>query len=132
MNTDIDERIVDFLENQKEYFSKTFFGTREITDAVGLTIYQTRGHLEVLQSSGVVEKINSGRGRPGMWRLHWAYYRKSCFSVISYGPIRIFAEPVGEAPNRGIVLRKYYFWHCKYQSICIFGCRKSVVCMVNK
>ncbi len=69
MDTDIDERIVDFLENQKEYFSKTFFSTREIADAVGLTIYQTRGHLEVLQSSGVVEKINSGRGRPGMWRL---------------------------------------------------------------
>nr|WP_305764303.1 FaeA/PapI family transcriptional regulator [Escherichia coli] len=44
------------MENQKEYFSKTFFSTREIADAVGLTIYQSRGHLEVLQSSGVVEK----------------------------------------------------------------------------
>lgn len=56
MNKDIDERIVEFLECQKELFSKTFFGTREIVDAVGLTIYQARGHLEVLQSSGVVEK----------------------------------------------------------------------------
>ncbi|HBC0990034.1 TPA: faeA-like family protein [Escherichia coli] len=69
MNKDIDERIVDFLENQKGSFSKTFFSTREIADAVGLTIYQARGYLEVLQSSDVVEKINSGRGRPGQWRL---------------------------------------------------------------
>lgn len=69
MNKDIDERIVEFLECQKELFSKTFFGTREIADAVGLTIYQARGHLEVLQSSGVVEKINSGHGRSGQWRL---------------------------------------------------------------
>ncbi len=69
MNKDIDEHIVEFLENQKKHFSKTFFSTREIGDAVGLTIYQARGYLEVLQSSGVVEKANSGRGRPGMWRL---------------------------------------------------------------
>ncbi|EBV5179250.1 hypothetical protein DO692_23120 [Salmonella enterica subsp. enterica serovar Carmel] len=40
-----------------------------MADAVGLTIYQTRGYLEVLQSSSVVEKINSGRGRSGVWRL---------------------------------------------------------------
>ncbi len=69
MHTDIDERIVDFLDNQKKHFSKTFFSTREIADAVGLTIYQARGYLEVLQSSSVVEKVNSGRGRPGVWRL---------------------------------------------------------------
>ncbi|HBC5825882.1 TPA: faeA-like family protein [Escherichia coli] len=69
MKKDIDEQIVEFLENQKKYFSKTFFSTREIADAVGLTIYQLRGCLEILQSSGVVEKVNSGRGRPGQWRL---------------------------------------------------------------
>ncbi|EAA4608366.1 faeA-like family protein [Salmonella enterica subsp. enterica serovar Kisangani] len=69
MNKDIDEQVVEFLYNQKKHFSKTFFSTREIADAVGLTIYQTRGYLEVLQSSSVVEKINSGRGRSGVWRL---------------------------------------------------------------
>ncbi|HDD8965294.1 TPA: faeA-like family protein [Escherichia coli] len=69
MNKDINERIVNFLESQKKSFSKTFFSTREIADAVGLTIYQARGHLEVLQSSCVVEKVNSGRGVPGQWRL---------------------------------------------------------------
>lgn len=68
MNKDIDDRIVEFLENQKKSFSKTF-STREIADTAGLTIYQARGYLETLQSSGVVEKVNSGRGRPGMWRL---------------------------------------------------------------
>ena len=68
-NKDTDERIVEFLENQKKSFSKTFFSTREIADATGLTIYQARGYLEGLQSSCVVEKINSGRGVPGQWRL---------------------------------------------------------------
>ncbi|WP_309187455.1 FaeA/PapI family transcriptional regulator [Escherichia marmotae] len=68
-NKDIDEQIVNFLENQKKHFSKKFFSTREIADAVGLTIYQARECLEVLQSSGVVEKANSGRGRPGVWVL---------------------------------------------------------------
>ncbi|OSL65540.1 hypothetical protein EAXG_05124 [Escherichia coli TA054] len=53
----------------KKHFSKTFFSTREIADAVGLTIYQARGYLEVLRSSRVVAKINFGRGRPGVWRL---------------------------------------------------------------
>ncbi|MCU6343569.1 FaeA/PapI family transcriptional regulator [Escherichia coli] len=69
MNKDIDGRIVEFLGNQRKSFRKTFFSTREIADAVGLTIYQARGYLEVLQSSGVVEKVNSGRGKPGQWRL---------------------------------------------------------------
>jgi predicted ArsR family transcriptional regulator len=69
MNKDIDWRIIEFLDNQQKFFHKTFFSTREIADAVGLTIYQTRGCLEVLQSSSVVEKVNSGRGRPGVWRL---------------------------------------------------------------
>ena len=69
MNKSIDERIIEFLDNQRKHFSKTFFSTREIADAVGLTIYQARGYLEVLQSSSVVEKVNSGRGRPGVWRL---------------------------------------------------------------
>ncbi|EFU0743485.1 regulator [Escherichia coli] len=49
--------------------ANTLFSTREIADAVGLTIYQVRGYLEMLQSSGVVEKVNSGRGRAGQWRL---------------------------------------------------------------
>ncbi|WP_175616582.1 FaeA/PapI family transcriptional regulator [Escherichia coli] len=69
MNKDNDERIIEFLENQKKSFGKTFFSTREIADAVGLTIYQVRGYLETLQSSGMVEKVNSGRGRPGQWIL---------------------------------------------------------------
>ncbi len=69
MNKDIDERIVEFLENQKKSFSKTFFSTREIADAVGGTIYQVRGYLEVLQLFDVVEKVNSGRRKPEQWRL---------------------------------------------------------------
>lgn len=49
--------------------TKKTFRTREVADAVGLTIYQARPHLEALQSFGVVEKINSGKGVPGVWGL---------------------------------------------------------------
>ncbi|EFA5471714.1 TPA: faeA-like family protein [Escherichia coli] len=49
--------------------TKKTFRTREVADAVGLTIYQTRLHLEALQSFGVVVKINSGKGVPGIWGL---------------------------------------------------------------
>ena len=69
MNKDIDKRIVDFLDVQRKSFSKTFFSTREIADAVGLTIYQVREYLDVLQSSCVVEKVYPGLGSPGQWRL---------------------------------------------------------------
>lgn len=69
MNTDINERIVEFLDNQKNLSVKHFFSLREIADAVGLKIYQVREYLEVLQLSGVVEKVNSGHGRSGQWRL---------------------------------------------------------------
>lgn len=69
MNKNIDERIVEFLERQRKFFSKTFFSTREIADAVGLTIYQAREYLEVLQLSSVVEKVNFDQGKPDMWRL---------------------------------------------------------------
>ncbi|QCT87616.1 FaeA/PapI family transcriptional regulator [Escherichia sp. E4742] len=69
MNKDNNEQIVGFLESQKKSSRKTSFSTREIADAVGLTIYQARCCLEILQSSCVVEKVNSGRGRPGQWKL---------------------------------------------------------------
>nr|WP_244455438.1 FaeA/PapI family transcriptional regulator [Escherichia coli] len=57
------------MKNQEKSFRKIFFSTREIAGTVGLTIYQTRGYLEALQSSRVVEKANSERGRSVTWRL---------------------------------------------------------------
>ncbi|EFA4889282.1 faeA-like family protein [Escherichia coli] len=57
------------MTHQKNSKGKETFRTREVADAVGLTIYQTRLHLEALQSLDVVEKINSGKGVPGIWRL---------------------------------------------------------------
>ncbi|EHF7976632.1 hypothetical protein J3N82_003980 [Salmonella enterica subsp. enterica serovar Bareilly] len=55
MNKDFDGSIVNFMKDQEESFRKTFFSTREIADAVGLTIYQVREHLDALQSFSVVE-----------------------------------------------------------------------------
>ncbi|CAD5757474.1 FaeA-like protein [Escherichia coli] len=69
MNRDIEKLIINFMEQQKNSVNRTFLSTREIADAVGLTIYQVRGYLEALQSSFVVEKVNYGRGSPGQWRL---------------------------------------------------------------
>ncbi|MCQ1639682.1 FaeA/PapI family transcriptional regulator [Escherichia coli] len=69
MEENIDAKIIDFFERRKKNVSKLLLSTREIADEIGLTIYQTREHLKILQSSYVVEKINSGRGTPGLWRL---------------------------------------------------------------
>lgn len=66
---DIYKEIVEYIVYQKNSGEKETFRTREIADAVGLTIYQARLHLETLQSLGVVEKINSGKGVPGLWEL---------------------------------------------------------------
>ncbi|ENR6343873.1 faeA-like family protein [Escherichia coli] len=62
------------MTHQKFSGGKENFRTREIADAVGLTIYQTRLYLEALQSLGVVEKINSGKGVPGLWELRRRTY----------------------------------------------------------
>lgn len=66
---DIYKEIVEYMASQKNLGINEMFGTREVADAVGLTIYQTRLHLEALQALGVVEKINSGKGVPGVWKL---------------------------------------------------------------
>ncbi|HBM9704215.1 TPA: faeA-like family protein [Escherichia coli] len=65
MNRDIEKLIINFMEQQKKSVNRTFLSTREIADAVGLTIYQVRGYLEALQSSFVVEKVNYGQGISG-------------------------------------------------------------------
>lgn len=64
---EIYKEIVEYMKMSSG--AKKTFRTREVADAVGLTIYQTRLHLEALQSFGVVEKINSGKGVPGVWGL---------------------------------------------------------------
>lgn len=42
---------------------------RDIADAAGLSIYQVRLYLEQLHDVGVLEKVNAGKGVPGLWRL---------------------------------------------------------------
>lgn len=64
---DIYKEIVEYMKMNSG--TKKTFRTREVADAVGLTIYQTRLHLEALRLLDVVEKINSGKGVPGIWRL---------------------------------------------------------------
>ncbi|EEO5568284.1 transcriptional regulator PefI, partial [Salmonella enterica] len=41
----------------------------DIADAAGLSIYQVRLYLEQLHDVGVLEKVNAGKGVPGLWRL---------------------------------------------------------------
>ena len=69
MNTDINDQIIEILKDQKISFSRRLVSTLELEDAVGLSIYQARGCLDTLQLFGVVEKVNTGRGRPGRWGL---------------------------------------------------------------
>lgn len=64
MKPGIDELMREHLENQKKHFGQTLFSTREIADAVGLTISGQRisGNAAVIRSSGE-SKFRSGEGR---------------------------------------------------------------------
>lgn len=66
---DVYKEIISFISCQKNERKVEFLKTREIADAIGLTIYQTRSCLEVLCSLGIVEKINTGKGVSGVWGL---------------------------------------------------------------
>ncbi|WP_371867117.1 FaeA/PapI family transcriptional regulator [Escherichia albertii] len=66
---DVHKEIVDFMMYQMDTRGKESFRTREIADAVGLTIYQALFYLKTLQLFGVVEKVNTGKGVSGVWRL---------------------------------------------------------------
>ncbi|EBS3610391.1 TPA: faeA-like family protein [Salmonella enterica] len=69
MSKDACDRILSFMQSQAKDRINMPVRTRIIADAAGLTIYQARSYLEILQGTGVVEKTNSGKGVPGLWRL---------------------------------------------------------------
>lgn len=60
--------IVSFLLNRKKHTDSPV-KTREIADAIDLTIYQARQQMEYLNQFGVVERVTSGKGRATLWRL---------------------------------------------------------------
>ncbi|HEI6731327.1 TPA: hypothetical protein SJ159_004605 [Yersinia enterocolitica] len=61
--------IMSFLLNKRKINSEPV-KTREIADAIGLTIYQARQQLEYLQKYGLVERVALGRGRSALWRVY--------------------------------------------------------------
>lgn len=61
--------IVAFMRTRVAAEGAVVFRSREIADATGLTIYQVHFWLMSLRTAGVVEKVNAGRGRPGVWVL---------------------------------------------------------------
>lgn len=65
----VPEKIIEFMRNSINEDGQVFFRSREIADAIGLTIYQIHAHLTLLQDAGIVERVNIGRGRPGVWIL---------------------------------------------------------------
>ncbi|EBH8769139.1 faeA-like family protein [Salmonella enterica] len=69
MSNDVCDRILSFMQSQAKDGINISVRTRLIADAAGLTIYQVRPCLEILQEAGVVEKMNAGKGVPGLWRL---------------------------------------------------------------
>lgn len=66
---DVYNEIIIFISCQKNERKVEFLRKREIADAIGLTIYQTRSCLEALCSLGIVEKINTGKRVSGVWGL---------------------------------------------------------------
>ncbi|WP_353047007.1 FaeA/PapI family transcriptional regulator [Escherichia coli] len=54
---------------QREKKGEIFISTREIANAMNLTIYQARAYLMNLLASGVVDRTTIARGKPVMWFL---------------------------------------------------------------
>ncbi|EPV1051209.1 FaeA/PapI family transcriptional regulator [Salmonella enterica subsp. enterica serovar Newport] len=63
------KNIVAFMRTRVAAEGAVVLRSREIADATGLTIYQVHFWLMSLRTAGVVEKVNAGRGRPGVWVL---------------------------------------------------------------
>ncbi|HGX4296995.1 TPA: FaeA/PapI family transcriptional regulator [Escherichia coli] len=69
MSKNVCEAIIAFMKSREIDEDGISLRTRDIADATNLTIYQARTYLETLRVLGVVEKVNGGKGTPGLWRL---------------------------------------------------------------
>ncbi|HGE5896442.1 TPA: FaeA/PapI family transcriptional regulator [Escherichia coli] len=69
MSKDVCEAIIAFMKSRGIDEDGISLRTRDIADATDLTIYQVRTYLENLRAFGRVEKVNGGKGTPGLWRL---------------------------------------------------------------
>lgn len=61
-------KIIQYLLKQKGV-NMLQIKTRDVADAVELTIYQARQHLIHLNKAGIVERVTQGRGRSTLWQL---------------------------------------------------------------
>ncbi|MGP3592743.1 FaeA/PapI family transcriptional regulator [Vagococcus sp. WN89Y] len=61
-------KIIQYLLKQKGV-NMLQIKTRDVADAVELTIYQARQYLIHLNKAGVVERVTQGRGRSTLWQL---------------------------------------------------------------
>ncbi|TQO04887.1 UNVERIFIED_ORG: FaeA-like protein [Citrobacter freundii] len=69
MHESIYENIILFMSDQRKYYGKTFFSTREISEFFGLSIYNARHYLRKLQSQKLVVSGRAGKGQHIRWRL---------------------------------------------------------------
>ncbi|HDI4957919.1 TPA: regulator [Salmonella enterica] len=66
MAKDIFDHIVTAMQSRLDAVTCEPLKTRDITDTTGLTLYQTKTCLEQLRTAGVVGKVNTGKGVPGL------------------------------------------------------------------
>ena len=69
MHESVCENIISFMSVQKKYHCKIFFSTREISDVIGVSIYNARHYLRKLQSQKLVASDRAGKGKHIRWRL---------------------------------------------------------------
>ncbi|HCM1960405.1 TPA: transcriptional regulator PefI [Salmonella enterica subsp. houtenae serovar 43:z4,z23:-] len=69
MSESIITHIISIIRERQSAHDGAPVKTRDIADAAGLSIYQVRSYLEQLRAVGVLEKVNGGKGVPGLWRL---------------------------------------------------------------
>ncbi|HCQ4576755.1 TPA: faeA-like family protein [Escherichia albertii] len=68
MKKDNYAEIIEFMTKQTKN-GQLLFRTRDISDAMGLTIYQARQFLMNLNVSGVIRRTAGGKGGKVLWSL---------------------------------------------------------------
>ena len=69
MSESVCGNIISFMSDQEKNYCKTFFSTRDISDAIGVSIYNARHYLRRLQSQKLVASDRAGKGKHIRWRL---------------------------------------------------------------